>query len=170
MKRRICLKAAMSLVAVALAVFSRLPLENTSLWAQQRSSEKSKKKSSQGSKLKPSQEKKPEPEVHWPKDITRLQGLEVDHVPLLEVLSPESKEESLGLVIRVGRQLHHMTQAHHLQWIQVWVDDLKACEIILQPGNLIPRWQLSLHRRASMQITVKTQCNLHGIWANRVVL
>lgn len=172
MERRFWIKAGMGLVAFVMGLCARTPLDLKGLEAQERASEKPKKKPPQTSKPQPSNAKKAEAEaqVHWPKDISKLQGLELDHVPLLEILSPEGKEEAVQLVIKVGRQLHVMTQAHYLRWVQVWIEDLKACEISLQPGELVPRWQLSLQRKPSMQITVKTQCNLHGIWANRMVL
>lgn len=172
MERRLWIKVGMGLVTVALGVCMGTFPQPKGLEAQERSSQKSKKKSSRESKPPSPLEKKvePEAEVHWPKDISRLQGVEMDHVPLLEVLSPESKDDAVQLVIRVGRQLHVMTQAHYLRWVQVWIEDQKACEMSLQPGDLIPRWQLSLQRKPSMQITVKTQCNLHGVWANRLVL
>ncbi len=170
MERRVWIKSGIGLMSIALALGNRFPLEPRLLGAQDRVSEKPRKKSSLPPKPKASPEKKPEPEVHWPKDISRLQGLETDHVPLLEVLSPESKEEPVQLVIRVGRQLHVMTQAHYLRRVEILVGDLRACEMSLQPGDLIPRWQLGLQRKPSMQITVKIHCNLHGIWANRLVL
>jgi desulfoferrodoxin-like iron-binding protein len=172
MERRLWIKAGMGLAAIALGASMGIQLEPKQLQAQERFSEKPPKKNPKASKPRPSPEKKVEPQadVHWPKDISRLQGLETDHVPLLEVLSPESKEEAVQLIIRVGRQMHSMTQTHYLHWVQVWIEDLKACEMSLQPGDLIPRWQLSLQRKPSMQITVKAKCNLHGVWANRLVL
>lgn len=147
-----------------------VPWELGCAWAQAGTSGKARKKPSKATKPRSSPPQKTEPEVHWPKDISRLQGLEVDHVPLLEVLSPEGKDEAIQLVIRVGQQFHVMTQAHFLRWVQVWIDDVKGCEMSLHPGELLPRWQLSIRRKPSMQITVKAECNLHGIWANRLVL
>jgi desulfoferrodoxin-like iron-binding protein len=171
MDRRVWLRALLGLVPVGMLV-SGIVQDWGALWAQTGPSGQPKKKSSKGGEAQSSRPKKadPEPEVHWPKDISRLQGLELDHVPLLEVLSPESKEDAVQLVIRVGQKLHVMSQAHYLRWVQVWVDDLKGCEMSLQPGNLLPKWQLSIHRKPSMQITIKTECNLHGVWANRLVL
>jgi desulfoferrodoxin (superoxide reductase-like protein) len=111
-----------------------------------------------------------EPEVHWPTDLTKLKGLEVDHIPLLEVKTPEGREESLDLSIRVGKTLHEMHPAHFLRWLQISVDDVKLCEMNFQADGLVPRWQLTIRRRPSIQITVKVECNRHGIWANRLVL
>lgn len=91
-------------------------------------------------------------------------------MPLLEVVSPETKEDAIQLIIRVGQQSHVMTQAHYIRWLHVWIDEVKACEMSLHWGDLFPRWQMSLRRKPSMQITVKAECNLHGIWANRLVL
>lgn len=172
MERRLWIKAGMGLVALALGSRMGIQLEPKGLEAQERSSDKPPQKIPKKSKPRSLPEKKadPEAEVQWPKDISKLQGMEMDHVPLLEVLSSESKEEAVQLVIKVGRQMHAMTQAHYLRWVQVWIEDQKVCEMSLEPGDLIPRWQLSLQRKPSMQITVKTRCNLHGVWANRLVL
>jgi desulfoferrodoxin-like iron-binding protein len=110
-----------------------------------------------------------EPEVHWPANLSRLTGLEVEHVPLLEIHTPEGRED-IDIVIRVGKQPHEMTIAHFLRWVQIWIDDVKACEMSFEPSNIVPRWQVTIRRKRSIQITVKAHCNLHGIWANRLVL
>lgn len=172
MERRLWIKTGIGFVALALGSVMGVQLEPKGLEAQDRSSDKPPQKNTKKSKPRSVPEKKvePEAEVQWPKDISKLQGLEMDHVPLLEVLSPESKEDAVQLVIKVGRQTHAMTQAHHLRWVQVWIEDQKVCEMSLEPGDLIPKWQLSLNRKLSMQITVKACCNLHGVWANRLVL
>lgn len=144
-----------------------VPLARGEAWAQGKSAK------GQGKAADPKPTEKapePEPEVHWPTDLTKLKGLEVDHIPLLEVKTPEGREESLDLSIRVGKTLHEMHPAHFLRWLQISVDDVKLCEMNFQADGLVPRWQLTIRRRPSIQITVKVECNLHGIWANRLVL
>lgn len=151
------------------ALFSALLLGASKGWAAQKSSKKPVQKT------KPQEEPKTEPqketpEVHWPKDLSKLQGLEVEHVPLLEVTSTEAKEESFQLVIKVGQRVHPMDKTHFLKRVEVWIDDVKNCDLVLQPADLIPRWQLGVRKKPKMQVTVKAECNLHGVWANRLVV
>jgi len=155
---------------LALALFSILPWGVSRGWAAQKGSKKPVQKREQTREEPKGRSQKQEPEVHWPKDLSKLQGLEVEHVPLLEVTSPEDKEESFQLLIKVGQKAHPMDTTHFLKRVEVWIDDVKNCDLVLQPADLLPRWQLGVRRKPNMQVTVKVECNLHGMWANRLVI
>jgi desulfoferrodoxin-like iron-binding protein len=122
-----------------------------------------------GSGAKGAVEKKEEV-VRWPSDLSKLQGLEVDHVPILEVSPPAGKEDTVELSVKVGMTPHEMTPDHFIQRIQIWIDENKRGEIQLFPKEMLPRCRVTLVRRPSMQIMVRVECNRHGIWANRLVL
>ena len=122
-----------------------------------------------GSGTKGAVEKKEEV-VQWPADLSKLQGLEMDHVPILEVSQPAGKEDTVELSVRVGMTPHEMSPDHFIQRIQIWIDENKRGEIQLFPKELLPGCRVTLVRRPSMQIMVKAECNRHGIWANRLVL
>lgn len=154
----------------ALALLSVLPWGASRGWGAQRSPKKPVQKKEQTREEPKGESQQREPEVHWPKDLSKLQGLEVEHVPLLEVTSPEGKEESFQLLIRVGQKAHPMDTAHFLKRVEVWIDDVKNCDLVLQPADLLPRWQLGVRKKPKMQVTVKAECNLHGVWANRLVI
>lgn len=141
------------------------------LWGSQEGPKgKKRKEGFQKSPLKDNGPSQDQQKVQWPQDMSKLRGIEVDHVPIIEVMVPEGKEEFIELVIKVGQQFHVMTQAHFLRKVEVWIDEVNNCELRLYPADLFPRWRLSVRRRPNMQVTVKAECNLHGIWANRVVI
>lgn len=108
--------------------------------------------------------------VHWPSNLSKLQGLELDHVPLLKVHPAEYAKEHIDLEIRIGKRLHEMSRFHSIRWLQIWIDKRKVCQMSLSPQGMVPQWRFTFLRGASMQVTVKVGCNRHGIWANRLVI
>ncbi len=141
-------------------------------WGQDKGSAKGTTKKgapAKGSGAKGAAEKKEEV-VNWPADLSKLQGLEVEHVPIMEVSPPVAKDETVELSVKVGMTPHEMTADHFIKKIEIWIDENKRCEIQLFPKEMLPRCRIALVRRPSMQIMVRAECNRHGIWANRLVL
>ncbi len=108
--------------------------------------------------------------IHWPADLSKLQGLEVDHVPLIRVQPAGERKDLVNLEIQVGQRLHEMTLLHAIHWVQLWVDEHKVSQMTLTPGRVVPKWRFTLRRMGSMRVMVRVGCNRHGIWANRLAV
>jgi superoxide reductase len=91
--------------------------------------------------------------------------LPVKHVPVISVdkTSTLIKEKpTKDIAVRIGQTLHPMEEAHHIQWIDCYVDDRYISRLLLTPGaepavNYFPKISGSKTR-------IVEHCNLHGHW------
>jgi superoxide reductase len=89
----------------------------------------------------------------------------VKHVPVVTVnkqcgLIPE--QSCVDVIIRVGKVLHPMEEAHHISWIDCYVDNAFAGRVMLTPA-LNPAVIFHLKKTGAMVRAVEF-CNLHGHW------
>ena len=62
---------------------------------------------------------------------------EVKHIPSIKVnkecgLIPE--ESCVDIIVRIGETLHPMEEAHFINWIDCYVDDIFVSRVFLTPG------------------------------------
>lgn len=74
------------------------------------------------------------------------------HVPVIEKV-PE------GFKVSVGSVAHPMVEEHHIEWIELIVDD-RAYRQFLNPGEA-PE---AVFNVAGSTMTAREFCNLHGLW------
>jgi len=74
------------------------------------------------------------------------------HVPVIEKTAD-------GVKVKVGSVPHPMEDKHHIQWIELIVDD-KTYIAFLKPGQA-PE---ATFRVKGTAITAREYCNLHGLW------
>lgn len=74
------------------------------------------------------------------------------HVPVVE-------KSNGSVVVRVGSVEHPMTNAHYIEWIEVWTRD-KIYRKYLNPGDA-PRASFLLDQDV---LYAKAYCNLHLLW------
>ncbi|MFH1434873.1 MAG: desulfoferrodoxin [Pseudomonadota bacterium] len=74
------------------------------------------------------------------------------HVPVVE-------KTDEGVMVKVGEIAHPMEEKHHIEWVQVIVDD-NACRHFFKPGDK-PE---ALFRVNGDSISAREFCNLHGLW------
>ena len=75
------------------------------------------------------------------------------HVPVI------TKTES-GYEVAIGAEKHPMTEEHHIEWIELIVDD-RVYRKELKPGDE-PEAQFCI---AGDKIEARAYCNLHGLWS-----
>ncbi len=95
----------------------------------------------------------------------------VKHVPVITIskqcgLIPE--QSCVDAVIRIGKTLHPMEEAHHIQWIDCYVDDIYIARTMLTTG-VNPAVILHL-RKTGARVRVVELCNLHGHWQAEAAL
>ncbi len=69
------------------------------------------------------------------------------HVPVIE-----RKENSI--LVKVGEVLHPMEDDHYIEWIEA-----NNCKVFLKPGD-----NPSAEFNISGEVSVRTYCNIHGLW------
>jgi superoxide reductase len=77
------------------------------------------------------------------------------HKPVLQ-----KKEEQI--LVKVGEIPHPMEEEHSIQWIEVQADD-KVFRKELSPGDQ-PQVLFELGTEKIEKSTVRSYCNIHGLW------
>jgi superoxide reductase len=95
----------------------------------------------------------------------------VKHIPAITVkkeckLVPE--ESCTDIIVRIGSTLHPMEEAHHIQFIDCYVDDKYISRISLTPGAFAAGC-FHLKKRGS-KVKIVEFCNLHGHWQSEAEL
>lgn len=79
------------------------------------------------------------------------------HVPVFQY------SEGDGVEVRVGSELHPMTNEHYIQFIETISEDKTRSEL----QYLTPQDQPIMQIKDKMNVKkARTYCNIHGLWAN----
>lgn len=103
--------------------------------------------------------------------LAKSPELAVGHVP--EVMVDKSsklivEQPSKSVMVRVGKKVHPMLEAHHIQWIDCYVDDHYVSRMSMIPGsNPAAGFYPGL---SGSKVRVVEHCNLHGHWQAEAVL
>lgn len=98
-------------------------------------------------------------------------GGEKAHVPEISIVKNSkliNEQPVKEVVVRIGKILHPMEQAHHIMWIDCYTDDHYISRILLTPG-VNPAVNFYLKMNGS-KIRIVEHCNLHGHWQAESVL
>jgi desulfoferrodoxin-like iron-binding protein len=96
-------------------------------------------------------------------------GGEAAHTPVVSIVKESKlvKERPVKeVVVRVGAKLHPMEEAHHIMWIDCYVDDRYVSRIVLTPA--VEPAVTFYPKSAGSKIRIVEHCNLHGHWQAEV--
>jgi superoxide reductase len=87
------------------------------------------------------------------------------HIPVISIVAISTlikEKPTKDIAVRIGKHLHPMEEAHHIQWIDCYVDDRYISRLLLTSGinpavNYYPKISGS-------KIRIVEHCNLHGHW------
>jgi superoxide reductase len=93
------------------------------------------------------------------------------HIPVISIVATSTlikEKPTKDIAVRIGKQLHPMEEAHHIQWIDCYVDNRYISRLLLTPGanpavNYYPKISGS-------KIRIVEHCNLHGHWQAEMAL
>lgn len=102
--------------------------------------------------------------INKAEDPTRLQGLELGHVP--QIMAPNSIHvgKPFEVEIRVGEKLHEMLPSHYIDWVDLYADDIFLAKFILTPNFTNPVCKVVLSLNSNATLRAIEHCNLHGLW------
>ena len=89
----------------------------------------------------------------------------IKHIPSVKVnkvcgLIPE--QPCVDVIVRIGETLHPMESAHHIQFIDCYVDDTYVSRVFLSPGVFAAG---CFHLKATgSKVRIVENCNIHGYW------
>jgi len=91
--------------------------------------------------------------------------LTVSHTPVLVAKKKStliSEVPCLEITVRIGKKLHPMEEAHHIRFIDCYVDDKHVSRNMLTLGSYAAgTFQV---KAAGTKVRVVHVCNLHGYW------
>lgn len=102
--------------------------------------------------------------VHRAKNLHNLTDEEEVHVPMLVVPTNVRAGKPFRVQIQVGKELHEMTEEHHIEWIEVWAGTTRFTRTELAPGISTPDISVSLVLSDDALLRVFARCNKHGLW------
>lgn len=103
--------------------------------------------------------------------LAKFPDLAIGHVPEIAVDKSSKlivEQPAKQVVVRVGKKLHPMVEAHYIQWLDCYVDDHYISRISLTPGSN-PAVSFYPGMNGS-KVRVVEHCNLHGHWQAEAIL
>lgn len=107
------------------------------------------------------------PEGREPADLDALTDEERAHVPVLTLPRHVHLGRPFDLVVQVGLRPHAMTSEHHIDWIEVCLDERRVAVVDLSTDVAFPIVRLPIVLPAPAVLTARAHCNLHGTWRTR---
>ncbi|KKG07396.1 class II SORL domain-containing protein [Methanosarcina sp. 2.H.A.1B.4] len=111
-----------------------------------------------------------EEKINKPSDSKNLTEGEKKHVPAIHVPKTIIAGEPFDVIVEVGLIPHVMEEKHHIEWIELYLNDKKIGKV-----------ELSLHKNKKAEATFTVEadkslaekesklralesCNIHGLW------
>jgi len=110
------------------------------------------------------------PSGREPTDPEVLSDQERSHVPVLTLPRHVHLGRPFDLVVQIGLRPHEMSAAHHIDWIEVSLDDHRVTVIDLTPDVPYPIVRVPIVVHAAGTLIARARCNQHGVWMTRRAL
>ena len=105
-----------------------------------------------------------------PRDLSALTPEERSHVPVLTLPARLRAGRSFDLIVQVGIQPHECTEDHHIDWIEVALDERRVFVADLSSDIPFPVVRVPLAVHVASTLTVRARCNQHGVWRTQRAL
>ncbi len=103
--------------------------------------------------------------INQAKDLANMSDLEKKHVPLIHVSGTPQAGEEFEVTVWVGEQLAHPSEAeHHIEFIDLYLDDKFISRCDLTWGNTYPKVTFTVKVDGPGTLRAYERCNLHGDW------
>ncbi|TRZ78180.1 desulfoferrodoxin [bacterium] len=83
------------------------------------------------------------------------------HLPVIEELPPSDCKMKDGVLIKIGEVEHPMEKDHHIEWIEIIVEDGKRGKRFL---DLDDKPESKFYTRKKI-LGVRVYCNVHGLYS-----
>lgn len=94
-------------------------------------------------------------------------GLDRTHLPVLALPARPRLGRPFDLVVRVGDPMHEQRRDHHVQWVDVHLDDVRLFVCELSPEVPYPVVRVPVVLRRAGELVVRVRCSQHGVHALR---
>jgi superoxide reductase len=102
--------------------------------------------------------------INRPADPAHPTTFEQEHTPIIEMPDEVKWGEPVSVTIRVGRQPHPYQNEHHIQFIELFQNDLYLAHVPFIPVVTRPEVTLTFVFKEGGTLRAVSRCNLHGLW------
>lgn len=94
------------------------------------------------------------------------------HVPVITVEGDIAPGNIVTVKVDVGEGKHPNENAHHIQWVELRVNDLFIARAEFTPviTNPIAKFEVKVPHDGAITLTAIERCNLHGLWESAPVV
>jgi len=100
-------------------------------------------------------------------DPANMTDMEKKHYPV--IMCPESVEagEPFECTVHIGRHMEHPNEpAHHIEFIDLYLDRIFLCRADLQAKKCEPKVTFNIALPRSGALRAYGSCNIHGVWTS----
>lgn len=105
-----------------------------------------------------------------PADPAAMSPEELAHVPVLSLPSSPRIGRPFDLAVQIGVTPLAPSDEHHVEWIEVKVDDRSIFVADLSLEVPYPVLRLPIVLGAAGTLVVRARCSVHGVWITRRAL
>ena len=109
-------------------------------------------------------------QINRPQDSDNLSPIEQKHVPQITTPDKIKAGEPFTLEVKVGSIQHPMENDHHIQFLDLYIDEVYLTRLTFIPVVLQPQASLRIILKHSGKLRAVSRCNLHGQWEGSVDL
>jgi len=97
-----------------------------------------------------------------PADMT---DLEKKHYPVITCPDSVKAGERFECTVHVGKHMEHPNEpAHHIEFVDLYLNDVFICRADLQAKKSEPKITFSIMLQQSGTLQAFESCNIHGVW------
>lgn len=109
--------------------------------------------------------------INTAKDISNMSDAEKKHVPMIHISGTPKAGEAFEVTVWVGEQLPHPMEAeHHIEFIDLYLDDRFVARCDLTWGNSMPKVCFNIKLDQPGNLRAFERCNLHGDWTHSMAI
>lgn len=107
--------------------------------------------------------------INQAQDISNMTDLEKKHVPMIHIGGTPKAGEPFEVTVWLGEELPHPMEAgHHIEFIDLYLDDTFLARCDLAWGYTYPKACFTVVMDQPGTLRAFERCNLHGDWTYSV--
>ncbi|HUW34344.1 MAG TPA: class II SORL domain-containing protein [Planctomycetota bacterium] len=100
-------------------------------------------------------------------DPENMTDLEKKHDPVIICPDSVKTNQPFDCTVHVGKHMAHPNEpAHHIEFIDLYLDDIYLCRTDFAGKKSDPKVTFSIMLPKSGKLTAYENCNIHGVWAS----
>jgi len=98
-------------------------------------------------------------------DPANMTDLEKKHDPVITCPDVVKAGQHFDCTVHVGKHMAHPNEpAHHIEFVDLYLDDIYLCHLDLAARKSDPKVTFSIMLPMSGTLKAYESCNIHGVW------